>query len=629
VPAEVIGVMPASFSFPFEDAELWAPMLDELSTVPRTSRFFSTVGRLSPGIGRADAQHEMVVLAAELERAYPDSNRDWRPVITVAVRAITKEARPRLLLIFGAVVVVFLVAYVNVGAIVVMRAGTRENALRLRLALGAGRWDVGRLLLLENAWLAAAGLGGGLLVAAPSVAALKALAPEALPRVANISLSWTVLGWAALVTLVFAVAAAFAPLARARVLALSGIRSAAVAGRQPGWGRRAVTAAQIAGAFVLLVAAGLLVRSFARVLDVNPGFDPGRLAMTRVFLTPPVYRTVEQQIDYVRRGLESLRSTPGVLGVAAVSQTPFDVDGGGTTLAAAVEGHTYPPGSHPVVSYRLVAPKYFDVIDLPLLDGRAFTDDDRRGGPLVGIVNLAMAESLWPGERAIGRRFAFADGRDAGWITVVGVVGDVATDGLERREPPVVYAPYVQRTLPFLRWMTFVLRTDGDPAAALPSIRSRLRDVDPRQPIYSASTMTAAIARSTAERRFSVVLMAIFAGLTLVLAALGVYGVLAQGVTARRRELGVRLTLGAVPGQIFRLVITEAVRLVVAGLIVGACATAVAAPFIREALFGVTVFDLPTYASIVVALGAAAFLAGAAPAVSAAHTDPVRTLRDG
>ena len=627
--AEVIGVMPASFTFPFEDAELWAPMLDEMSTVPRNSRFFTTIGRLRAGVTLADAQREMSTIAAALERVHPDSNRDWRPAVTGAVRAITKDARPRLLLIFGAVVVVLLVACINVASILVMRMATREHALRVRVALGAGRWQLGRVLLLESAWLAGGGLCAALLVAAPAVAALKSLAPDELPRVANISLSLPVLTWAAAAMIAFTIVGALAPLASVRVKRLSGVRSATVAGGAPGWGRRIVAAVQIAGAFVLLAAAGLLLRSFTRVLDVDPGFNPHQLVTVRVFLTPPAYRTLDQQLDYVRRGLESLRGAPGVRAVAAISQPPFDREGGGTTLAAAVEGRTYAPGSHPVVAYRLISPEYFSTAGVPILEGRALSADDRRGAPLAGVINRAMAEALWPGERPIGRRFEFADGRNAGWITVVGVAGDVATDGLETREPPAVYAPYVQRSLSFLRWMTFVVRTDGDAAAAIPMLRARLQQIDPRQPLYSTSTMAAAMATSTAERRFAVVLMAIFAGLTLVLAALGVYGMLAQGVAARRRELGVRLALGAVPRQVFRLVVTEGARLVAAGLLIGAVAAALAAPLLRDALFGVTPFDVPTYAVIVFVLAGAACFAGAVPAMSAARTDPVGTLRDG
>jgi putative ABC transport system permease protein len=427
---------------------------------------------------------------------------------------------------------------------------------------------------------------------------------------------------------VFAIAAALAPLFALRASRSAASRSATVAGGGSAWARRAVVAAQIGGAFVLLAAAGLLLRSFVRVLDIDPGFSADRLVTLRTFLTPPAYRSLDQQIDFVRRALEALGSAPGVVSAAAISEPPFDREGGGTTLAAGVEGRRYAPGTHPTVAYRVVSPGYFRTAEIAMIDGRPLSDDDRAGAPLVGVVNEAMAEALWPGERAVGRRFEFADGRDAGWITVVGVARDVATDGLETREPPAVYAPYVQRTLPFLRWMTFVVRTDGEAAAALPAVRARLQSVDPRQPLYAASTMAAVMAQSTAERRFSVVLMALFAALTLILSTLGMYGVLAQRVVARRREIGVRLALGARPRQVVRLVVTEGAAVALVGVVLGAGGAVLAAPLIRDALFGVTAADVGTYGVIVLLLAGATLLASTVPALTASRTDPARTLRE-
>jgi putative ABC transport system permease protein len=263
-----------------------------------------------------------------------------------------------------------------------------------------------------------------------------------------------------------------------------------------------------------------------------------------------------------------------------------------------------------------------------VLDGRDIDADDRRGGPLVCVVNSAFAESLWPGERSIGKRFEFADGRKAGLLTVVGVVGDVATDGLEVREPPAVYAPYVQRTLPFLRWMTLVIRNATDAATSIAPLRARLQEVDPRQPIYAVSTMEAAIARSVAERKFAVVLVSSFATLTLILAMLGVYGMLADRVAGRSREIGVRLALGAAPARVFRLIVGEGAILTAAGVALGALVIAAALPLVRDALFGVAASDIASYGAIVTLLVIATLAASAVPALAAARIDPVRTLRE-
>jgi len=625
--AEVVGVMPPAFAFPFEDLELWAPMLGEMEGVPRNSRFFSTIGRLRDDVPRVEAQAEVERLAAALERQHPGTNRDWRPVLIEALPALTTDARPRLLLIFAAVLVVLLVACVNLAALLVSRTAARQRELAVRVALGAGRWRLGRILLCDAGWLGIAGLAGGWLIAAPSLALLKALAPEALPRVDTVSLSWPVAALAAASMVVFVGVGAVAPLATLRPHRVVRPGSATVAGRAGGLGRRVLITVQIAGAFALLIAVGLLGRSFARVLDVSPGFDAANLITLRVFLTPPAYRTIEQQIDFVSRGLEALRHSPGVIAAAAVTQPPFDAQGAGTTLPTAVEGRTYAPGTQPIVAYRGVSAGYFATVGLPVLDGRPILETDRRGAPLVGVINRAMADQLWPGERPIGRRFEFADGRNAGWITVVGVVGDVATDGLEMRESPAVYTPYGQRSLPFLRWMTLVVRTNGDPGTAVASVRARLQQVDPQQPIFAVTTMEATMARSMAERRFAVVLMTVFAGLAIVIAALGVYGMLAQQVASRAREIGVRLALGARPGQVFATVIREGAGVSAVGVALGAGLTAVAAPLIESSLFGITTADPTTYGGGLLAIALMTVVASTMPALTAARTDPIGTLR--
>jgi predicted permease len=626
VRARIIGVMPAAFRFPFEDVELWTVARNELDTIPRNSRFLTTLGRLRPGVRAVDAEADLARLAAALETAYPDTNRDWRPSVRPAVDALTVAARPRLMFLFGAALVVLVVACVNVTTLLRARASARQREFALRASLGASRARLLRVTFVESAWLGGGGLVAGMLFALPAVSVLRSTVPATLPRLSNVGLHWTVFGWAALGMFIFVIASAIAPPGWRRRRP-QWLRAAAVTGAPRAAGRRALIVVQVAGAFALLAAAGLLVRSFTRVLDVDPGFDPSNAATVRVFLTPPTYRTVEQQIDYVGRALETLRSMPGVVAASAVSQPPFDTEGAATTLAVAVEGRTYAPGSHPPAAYRATDAAYFEAVGMRVLEGRTFSPDDRRGRPLVAVINESMARQLWPGERAIGRRFEFADGRGAGWLTVVGVVNDVATDGLEQSERPAVYAPFEQRTLPFLRWMTLVVRTGSDVTTALPSIRARLQAVDPNQPLYAASSMAATMAASLAERRFSLMLMLAFAVLTLTLSALGVYGTLAQRVAERRREIGVRLALGARPGQVFRAVMGEGAALVTAGAASGALVVIVGVPLIRESLFGISPADAWTYVVIALLLAVTTILATLVPSTSAARTDPVRAIK--
>jgi predicted permease len=336
---------------------------------------------------------------------------------------------------------------------------------------------------------------------------------------------------------------------------------------------------------------------------------------------------VESQKTYVEQAIEQLRQTPGVVAAAAVTQPPFDTEGAGSRLAIELEGETYAPGTNPDVRYRTASREYFDTIGMTVRRGRGFGPDDREGAPLVLVVNESMAARHWPGEDPVGKRLTFADGRDAGWHTVIGVVNDVATDGLESDEGPTVYAPNAQRSLVFLRWMTLVVRTEREVDAELATIRASVQSVDPNQPIYAVSTMGAVVARSVAERRFALTLMAGFGGLTLVLAAIGLYGALAQSVSDRTRDIGVRLAIGAEPAAVFRLVVAEGLRVVAAGLALGVGLAALASRQVESLLFGVAPLDPVTYVAMVVVLGGVGLAACVIPARRASWVDPVRALR--
>lgn len=627
VSTRIVGVMPPAFRYPAEDVEVWTAMRGQLDTVPRGSRFFVTLGRLRDDVSIAEAQADLEAVTANLAREFPDAYRDWRPVVTPALAELTADARPRLLILFAAVITVLLVACVNVAMLLVSRGSARSREFAVRAALGAGRLRLIRVPLLESAWLGAVGLAGSVLIARPAVVWLRSIAPDDIPRMDSVALSWPVLGWAAVTMIAFVLAGGLAPFIRLQRYTRGGAGTAWAAGPRSRLGRQVLVALQVGAAFALLVAAGLLTRSFERVLDVHPGFDPQNVAMARVFLTPPTYRSTESQVRFVTDALDRLAQTPGVRAAAAVSQPPFDDQGGGTTLPLAVAGRTYQPGTNPVVQYRTVSPGYFETIGMQVQHGRGFSTGDRQGAPLAAVINAAMARQEWPGEDAVGRRFTFADKREAGELTVVGVVNDVATNGLEEQEPPTVYAPYEQRSLVHLRWMTFVVRTDVDAMRRLPDIRASLQALDSNQPIYGLTTMESVMARSVAERRFSTALMLAFAGLTLLLSVLGLYGALAQVVSQRLREIGVRLAIGAQPASIFRRVVGDGLVVVSGGLLIGGVLAAMTSAQIEALLFGVTAFDPLTYAGMVVGLLLAGFVASAIPALRASRVDPAVVLR--
>ncbi|MGE5834967.1 MAG: ABC transporter permease [Acidobacteriota bacterium] len=627
----IVGVMPASFRFPGEDVEVWTAIRDEMDGTPRNVRFWSIFGRLAPKVTVDQATADARAIAGQLEAAYPNTNRNWRVTLVPALDAVTTRARDGLMLLFAAVGMVLAVAAINVAGLMTSRRAVRGREFALRIAIGATTPRLVRVALVESALLGAAGLAIGLLLAIPAVSILRAWAPATLPRAADVGLHWPVLAMAISAVALFVLAGGCAPLARGfrrRMTVALRAGGAAPAPTERTAGGTGLVVVQIALAFVLLAGAALLVRSFIRVTSVDPGFRTDHLLTLKVFLGPPAYRTIESQRLFAERALETLRSTTGIEHAGAVSQPPFDTEGAGTSQRFTVEGRQYESGAQPSLFYRTADAGYLDTVGLRLVRGRWITRDDRPDSPNVIVINQTMARQFFPDRDPIGTRITWADTTAQPPLTIVGIVGDVATNGLERAEPPVAYGPYTQRVLPFLRWLTFVVRTDADPAAATSVVRVALQSVDARQPVYAVRTMDEIVARSLAERRFSLLLMTSFAALTVVLATLGLYGTLAQRVERRRREIGVRLSLGATSGQVFGLVVRQGLMMIAVGLTLGVIASYVLGELIASLLFGITSHD--TLARLVVSLviviiGIAACLI---PARRAARVDPILALKE-
>ncbi|HEY7475843.1 MAG TPA: ABC transporter permease [Vicinamibacterales bacterium] len=628
--ATIVGVMPASFRVPGEDVELWTAIRDEMDGTPRNVRFWSVFGRLASGISIDQASADVAGLAHKLEAAYPNTNRGWRVTLVPALDALTTRARDGLLLLFAAVIVVFAVAVFNVAGLLSSRHAARGQELAVRVAVGATTFRLMRTAMLEGAWLGVAGLVLGLALAVPAVSVLRASAPASLPRAADIALHWPVLWFAAAAMAVLILAGACAPLLR------SARRRRTIDVREGGPGAATtpriaagagVVVVQIALAFVLLAGAGLLARSFMHVIDVDPGFRPDRLLTMRVFLGPPTYRTIESQRQFADRALGVLRRTPGVTHAGAVSQPPFDTEGGGASQRFVIEGQGYESGAQPSLTYRTTDAGYLEAVGLRLLKGRWLSQDDRTGATDVVVVNQTMVRQFFANRDPIGARIRWADTKAQGPLTIVGVVGDVATNGLERGETPVAYGPYSQRPFPFLRWLTFVVRTAGDPEPAAAGIRTALQSVDPRQPVFGIRTMDQIVGRSLAERRFSLLLMSSFAALTVLLATLGLYGMLAQRVELRRREIGVRMSLGATAGRVFGLVVRQGLSIVGAGLACGITASYLLSGLMESLVFGITAEDTPARLVVAVLVAAVGLLACLIPAGRAARVDPIASLK--
>jgi putative ABC transport system permease protein len=383
--------------------------------------------------------------------------------------------------------------------------------------------------------------------------------------------------------------------------------------------------AQVGLALVVLVGGGLLLRSLSRLLAVDPGFEPRGVLSLKVFLGPPRYRLLPSQHGYVRDALARLEQLPGVSSVAAVSHLPLS--GLTSRQRFEVEGRPAPAGEAPSASYRAVSASYFRTLRIPLRRGRELGEGDTADSPPVLVVNESMARRCWPGEDPLGRRVRWMGGPDPRWLTVVGVVADVRSEGLHASEGLVAYAPYTQRRFPWLRWTSFAVRTDGDPLALAGAVRAALARLDPEQPVYEVASLEEVVSRSLAERRFHALTLQAFAALGLALAALGVYGVVAYDVRERTAEIGLRMALGAQKGDVLRLVLRQGLLLALAGVALGTAGAVAAARALAPMLFEVTATDPLTYAGMAGVLVASALVACAVPAARAARLDPLQALR--
>jgi putative ABC transport system permease protein len=630
-PHIVIGVMPPRFRFPTDDIELWAAIKDNMTGMPRVSRFMVAVGRLKPHVTLATAQAEIDALSAQLEAAYPDSNKGWRVRLRRLHDAVVGDTRPALLALVGAVGLVLLIACANVSNLLLTRATSRRRETAIRLALGASRTRVIGQWLTENLVLSLAGGACGVALAYGAVRLVVAFGPPDVPRLDET----TVDGWALTFTFVITVAAgaipALGPALRAlRVSPQAALKDGAGGYSSAGRGRTGAVliVGEVALAMALAVAGGLLLKSFARLTSVTPGFDADRVLSFKVFLTPPRYRTVASGKQYVRNALDRLAALPGVEAVAAVSQLPLG-DPSSTQLFD-IEGHVTAPGERPAAGYRAVSANYFSTLRIPIARGRALADDDRENSPFVVVINEAAARRFWPNEDPLGQRITWATGIpafDRAALTVVGIAADIKSNGLDKPESPAIYAPYTQRAFPWLRWNSFVVRTNGEPQSYARLIREELTKVDPLQPTYQMASLDEVIAQSVAARRFHTWLIDLFAALALALCAVGVYGTINYWVSDRAREIGVRMALGATRRGIRLMIVARATGFTAIGVLAGAALSLVTSRALSTLLFDVQPFDPST----LVAVSALVLFTGAAaayvPARRASTLDPLTVIR--
>jgi putative ABC transport system permease protein len=595
----------------------------------RRSDFLNVTARLKPGTTLQQAQAEMTGIMARLEKQYPNTNNGWSVIVQSLHETMTGDVRPALLVLLGAVSVLLLIACANVANLLLARATARQREIAIRAALGASRTRIIVQLLTENVMLSLCGGILGLLFAYWGMDALLALSPGNIPRLDTIGIDREVLLFAMGISLLTGVVFGLAPaLTISKPQLNDTLKEGGRSGAEGGAARRlrsGLAITEIALSFVLLVGAGLLIRSFLQLQQVNPGFNVEHVLTVKLALPTAKYAEDQQVVNFYDQLLARLAAQPGVQVATATNSLPLDTGAGYYSFV--VEGRIpAPTDKQPDAETRLVHPEYFRALQIPLKRGRLLDDRDAAGAPDVVVINETMAKKYFGGDDPIGRRITFGDPQaaDAEWFTVVGIVGDVRGAALNAEPYAQTYGSYRQSPR---RGMTLVLRTGGDPLALVSSVRQQVAALDPQQPLYQVQTGEQIMEASVARTRFNMLLIAILAVIALVLAAIGVYGVISYSVAQRTREIGIRMALGATSGSVLKLVVGEGMLLAGAGIAVGIVAAFAVTRIMASLLFGVTATDPVTFVSLAVVLAAIAFLASYIPARRATRVDPVVALR--
>ncbi|HEY9232918.1 MAG TPA: ABC transporter permease [Blastocatellia bacterium] len=623
---QIIGVLPASFAELYPYIDLWIPMAfspRELSEERRSSLAFSMLARLKPGVSLPQAQAAMSAFARNVKGSNPEE-------FNIEVRSLVEEqvgdVRQPLYILMVAVVVVLLISCANIANLLLARASVRGREIAIRSALGAGRRRIVRQLLTESALLGVSGGALGVLFAAWGLRALIALAPTDLPRVSEARLDARVLGFTLAVSLLSGIIFGLMPALVASKTDL--VSSLKESGRSDTASpsrhrlRRALVVAEVSLAVVLLIGAGLLLRSFAKLLEVSPGFDSHNVLTLRWSLPRTQYGEATEVARFTNAVLERVAATPGVEHAAVAFQPPFM--GGDNSMFSIRDRQAGPDAPPPHAYYLYVTADYFRAMGIPLVKGRLFEPSDMRIQNPIGdgsavIIDEALAKRFWPDRDPLGANLGW--GTQGPWATIVGVVGTVHPKDLIQEPEGTIYFPW------YLGSSTLVVRTTDNPHSLAQTIREQLQAVDANQPVYDIKTMDERLARSLETRRFAVTLLGGFAALALLLAAIGLYGVIAYLVTQRSHEIGIRVALGASRADVLRLVLGQALQLALIGIGVGLAAALALTQFMASLLFGISPTDPLTFAAICIILTAVALTASYIPARRATRIDPMVALR--
>jgi putative ABC transport system permease protein len=624
----VVGVTPPDFRFT-QGTELWTP----LTLLPRGANGsyghnLSVIGRLKPGVGLAQAQASMETIARQLEQQYPESNAGWGVLMNTFYDWIVPEQiRRSMLTLFAAVGFVLLISCANVANLLLSRASARRQEMAIRAAMGANRWRVMRQLLTESVLLSTLGGLVGSSLAFWCTNLIKAGTSLDIPRLHETRLDLKALGFTFLIALGAGLIFGIAPAWQTSRLALN--ETLKESGRGGGGERQrlrgALVIAEVALALVLLVGAGLMIRSFMRLQNVPLGFAPNHVLTMQLALPTAKYGQGAPRVNFINQLMQRLRATPGLIEASAVTNLPLA--GGGWAEEVTFEGRDAAPGGTPLpADVNAVTPRYFHTMGIPLLAGRDFTEQDRGAfwlgeSPWTLIVNETFARRCWPNENPIGKRFRFGDNP---FGTVIGVVGDVRYLSLEREARPAFYVSYGHFSFPAL---TIVVRASAPPEAMTAALRAQVYGLDNDLPVYNIRPMEQIVSNAAGQPRFQTLLLGLFGAAALLLAAIGIYGVMAYAVTQRTREIGVRMALGARTRDVLRHVLWQGMKLVLTGATLGLAGAFVAARALKSMLFGVSPADPLTFAAVTVFLALVAIAACWIPARRATKVDPLVALR--
>jgi putative ABC transport system permease protein len=642
----VIGVMPQSFQYPSR-VEMWVPVGQLSGDVNWQQRGnhpgLYGIARLKPGVTIAQAKADMDNIAANLEKQYPDSNAGNGVHVQPLLEVFVSDVRSTLWVLFAAVGFVLLIACANIANLLLARASARQKEMAIRAAMGAGRWRIARQLLTESVLLSLIGGTLGLLVARWGIQLILFISPNAIPRSREIGLDWRVLAFTLAIAFLTGILFGLVPALQAGVVDVhETLKETGRGTTRRHWLRSSLVVVEVATTLVLLIGAGLMIRSFYRLQKVDPGFSYEHLTSFTLSLPQKKYATEDQRTQFFTQLLQNVRGLPGVEGSAAASGLPLGNNGWQTSFI--VDGKPIPPRAQtPLMEACLVTSDYFRTMNIPLRSGRYFDEHDDRSwlagrdlsklnegqkgiaGVNVIVIDEEFARRYWPGEEAVGKRIRLGTDAAAPVLTVVGVVGRVKMEGLNQDSKRVQgYFSFPQ--MPF-GGMTVIARASADPNQLIAAIRRQVTALDSDQPIYNIRTMNEIRSDSVAPERLNLTLLSLFAGIALVLAIVGIYGVMSYSVTQRTHEIGIRMAIGAQPRDVFRMVIGQGMMLALVGIAFGLIGAFGLTRLMATMLFGVEPTDPATFAVIAVLLTLVALIACYVPSRRATKVDPTVSLR--